>query len=291
MAGYNHRNGGNGFRGAASAFQKRFFKRGDVVWVRQSQNLSASGDNQTPDYKIRPFIVLADVGFEINGYGETTKPVALLGISCTSKDFLVDGRPHIVIELPNQNVESFAFPDSLREVSVEVGTLLRLDYRLPSILMKELSQQIDFVLQPENSFYLRRLFRGHKPGQIWDIENRAGKGTGLILLRRGRHVVDEDIDQGITNHLSYTPYMVAMFRGGAAPTTMRGVAWNELEITAVHERAFTKQAGEMGVDTVAALLNSLRGRVGLAPIAYREPTMTSLFNWMPMIFSHRILRL
>jgi hypothetical protein len=286
----------------SSTLRNKTLKRGDVVWLDLAQNLSSERSMDPRAFKSRPFIILNDVvNYRIDEHGHCTEPQTLLGVDATSQNFLVDGRPHMSFRIPGESKTTFALIDSVRTVTCQACSL-EPAYRLSEGELEALHEGLDKVLQPEGRFYLKWFGRKIMPGHIWSIKTLANPEPtpALVLLRRGRFIPTDDLqysspelcgDQYPTGvKFSQTPYLLASFRQAGKITTLRGIRWADVNIIAVNEQSFVRQQGEITTETVSILLNNLRERTGLLPIAYRSPVIKDMLNWLPLMFLRRIPR-
>lgn len=248
--------------------------RGDVVWLDMPQTLSFAG----PDRKKRPAVVLSrEVSFAVDAAGRCAEDVWILVADGTSKDYLVQGRPHVPFRISSgQNKTTHVFLDSIRSVGIrgqEAVCIRRLDEDEMSAVLEGL----DKVLQPEQRFYLSRLFSrqaAFMPGQIVQVHVPTAvlpDFEALILLRRGRFVLPDD--SGQEERTRFAPYLVVSFNGAADLRTLRGVRWDDIRVVALQGNSFSGDTGRrVGAQTIEILLNGLRGRVGLPPVLYKEPS-------------------
>ena len=251
--------------------------RGDVLWLPLAQSLSKADDLRERCEKTRPFIVLQDkTSLRLDAAGCCLHDLHLLGVDTTSQATLVEGRPHVPYHLPNSGKDSFALLDSIRTVQIR-GLPVKISYSLKAPERQMLTEGLDAVLQPEQRFFLRALFNRNKgalPGQIWTVNVPTGlpdpplrEAEALVLLRRGPFYLDDD-EQGYTR---FTPFMVAQLPDGFTVQDLRALSWNNVTLTPLHERSFVRRTGQLTDETVAILLNTLRKRVGIGAIEYREP--------------------
>lgn len=276
--------GSHHFRSAASnTTSKRFLQRGDVVWAEVPQYLSSAENAALRQSKVRPFIVMDKmVSYMVDSRGALCEPLTMLGIGCTSKDFLVEGRPFMEIQMPQQAIPSYVFVDSLSHITC---SSVKPAFRMPKPMMEELNSHLDATLQPESEFFLKRWFNGKfRPGEIWDFTAGPMRGRGMILLRRGRHVLS--VEHQVTDRYSaFAPYLLALL-GSVQDTTMtRGTP---LQLMPAHEKSMTDYVGKMNNETIEAMLSNLRQRVGLPPMPYREPVFSSMLNMVNPFFPLRL---
>ncbi len=257
--------------------ETKAFKRGEVIWLELPQDLTSVKATDKPESKIRPFIVLHPLEFHIDRQGYCVDDVNVLGVDCTSKSYLVDGRPDISFQLPRSDKTSHVLLDGLRTVPMK-GQKYRPGTQLEISQIAAVDGALDKVLKPEQRFFLSALFnrRSCMPGQIWQIETMSRCGEALVLLRRGRYPVfnNPEDDENCVYHgerIRYTPYTAAFFRSATNVTNLRGMRWQDLDIVALQEHSFVKHLATLTPQTVGILLNRLRKEAGLNPIEYHEP--------------------
>ena len=251
------------------------------MWLSLPQTLADSASLQETPSKARPFVVLQEKAtLETDQNGNCTIPTSLLGVSTTSKDYLVEGRPHVHYVMPVNHRHSYAMLDSLHTAPA-LGSHVKAIYTFNAHQRQELADGLDTVLQPEDRFYFREFISLKKkimPGQVWTIRMATGdpahpeKDTdALVLLRRGRfYLHDDDYDT------RFTPYLVAIFPNGFRARDLMSMSWDDVQISSVHERAFQYQIGQVTPATAGILLNTLRQNVGVAPIEYKLPSIRHL---------------
>lgn len=273
------------FRAAASnTTSKRFLQRGDVIWAEVPQYLSSAEAAATRQSKVRPFIVMDKlISYMVDGHGALCEPLTMLGIGCTSKDFLVEGRPAMEIHMPQSNIPSYVFVDSLSHITC---SSVKPAFRMPKPMMEELNHHLDTTLQPESEFFLKRWFNGQfRPGEIWDFTAGPMQGRGMILLRRGRHLLPQTENQATDRYSAFAPYLLALLGSRSDTTVQRGTP---LQLMPAHEKSLNGMVGKMNSETVETLLSAVRQRIGLAPIPYREPVFSSMLNVMNPFFPLRL---
>ncbi len=262
---------------------------GAVLWVDQMQTLASARqlEETGQTVKRRPVVALRKTVVKVDTANICLDNAFMLAINSTSQEHLVEGRPGIYTKI-NQNDEktSHFWFDTLNSVPLK-GTRIDIRYSMNTDERKELAQGLDQVLQPEKRFFLKTLFnakRGCLPGQVWtiDLPNPAPTGPAtiesdaLVLLRRGAFYVNDDEQ----DRPHFTPYLVAVLPEPFNAGNMRGLSWNALRLTAIHERSFKYQIGHLTAETVGIMLNTLRREVSLAPIQYQQPMVTHLFQWL-----------
>ncbi len=254
------------------------FHRGEVVWLELPQDLTSAKAIDKPESKIRPFVVLHPLEFHIDRRECCVDDVSVLGVDCTSKPYLVEGRPDISFRLPHSDKISHVLLDGLRTVPMK-GQKYRPGMQLERSQIAAVDGALDTVLKPEQRFFLSALFnrKSCMPGQIWQVETMSRQGEALVLLRRGRYPVfnnPKDDENCVYNgeRVRYTPYTAAFFRAATNVTNLRGMRWQDLDIVALQEHSFVKQVATLTPQTVGILLNRLRKEAGLEPFEYNEPT-------------------
>ncbi len=261
--------------------------RGNVVWLTLPQSLAPMSQASTQPTKPRPFIVLSDrVTYETDRNGQTLRPFQLIGADGTSQYHLVEGRPHMSFQMANGRT-TYALLDSVRTVTAR-DPFIRVSYRFTPAEQQSLHQELGKVLQPEREFFLRKLFaRACMPGQVWRIQTVNAELDAMVLLRRGRFMLPQD-QNNTHDVVHHTPYLVATFNAGAL--TLHGIRPEDSEIMAVHERSFMHKSGELSPRTVEVVLNDLRRRVGLSPIAYKQPPIQSALSVLGLLVQARGFR-
>lgn len=264
-------------------------KRGDVVWLKLPQTLAPLEVAKSQPFKIRPFLILNEsLPLQTDPNGICRQDRKIIGIDCTSKDYLVTGRPHHSFALPGSDkngTTTYTMVDGLREVS-SYDQKLRVVFRLPAEQMTEVSRDLSTALQPEQKFFLAGLFNrraAFMPGEIWRINTISASGEALVLLRRGPFVASETVEDSRNLDRSCqtvrkSPYAVAFFKNATGVKTLRGMSWNDLQIMAVQENCFECKTGDLRPQTSASLMNAVRKVVGLQPFDYQEPVFKNFFG-------------
>ena len=264
-------------------------KRGDVVWLKLPQTLAPIEVAKDQPFKIRPFLVLNEsLPLQTDPNGICTQSRKIIGIDCTSKNYLVDGRPHHSFSMPGSDrtgTTTYTMVDGLREVT-SYAQKLRVAFRLPTEQMAEVAQDLASALQPEQKFFLAGLFNrraAFMPGEIWRIKTISASGEALVLLRRGPFVASENVEDSCNldrsrQSIRKSPYVVAFFTKATDVKTLRGMSWNDMQIMAVQENCFEERTATLSAATSANLMNAVRKIVGLSPFEYKEPVFKNLFG-------------
>ncbi len=261
-------------------------KRADVLWLRLPQSLAPMDVAQQQPEKPRPFIVLnPKLQLKLDYNAACQQDRSIFGIDCTSKEYLVQGRPHFKFRLPGHDIETYALVDSVRDIS-SYHKRIEVRYHLGEDNEQALIKSLDDVLKPEQKFFLKATYNKHTPclpGQIWRVRSINADGEALVLLRRGRFVCSDDVEDSGDVNLStqrtrHTPYLVAYFKRATGVKTLRGLKWDDIQIMSLQEQSFVRKTAELTPQTSSILLNNIRARAGLAPIEHKPMLFRNAFN-------------
>ena len=165
--------------------QLRQVNLGDVLWLKTPQTLAPLHRAQDLSDKVRPFIVLSSAEIRTDHNSIATQDRPLLGVNCTSQDFLVEGRPHISFTLQGQSKTTYALLDSIRNVGTIQQSMVCHD-RLSSSEQETLLEKLDEIIRPEKRFYLRDFVNFKKPimpGQIHRIKTIDTDGPRTCVVK------------------------------------------------------------------------------------------------------------
>ena len=263
---------------------------GDILWLKTPQTLAHIDQAKTLSDKVRPFIALSPAEIKIDHNCLAVQDRPLFGVNCTSQDFLVEGRPHVKFTLTGQNKTTYALMDSVRNLGTQ-GQSMRCKDWLSDEDLAELQNGLDKIIRPEQRFFIKDLFNFKKsilPGQVHHIETVDAKGPALILLKRGKFVVNNDIecseDFNKTSHETrFTPYLVLYFHNTKWQGTLRGIHPNNIRITSVHERDIHQKLGQIEDKNVENIINQIRRNSGLKPIRYQKMSLQHAFSVSPLL--------
>lgn len=264
-------------------------KRGDIAWLKLPQTLAPLEVAREQPFKIRPFLIMNEsLPLQTDQNGVCTQSRKIIGIDCTSKDYLVTGRPHLSFSMPGKDrsgTTTYTMVDGLREVS-SYEQKLKVVYHLAADQMTAMTQSLSAALQPEQKFFLSGLFNrraAFMPGEIWRINTISAKGEALVLLRRGAFVASENVEDSrnldrTRQAIRKSPYIVAFFPKATGVKTLRGMTWNDMQIMAVQENCFEERTASLMPATSANLMNAVRKVVGLPPFEYKEPVFKNILG-------------
>jgi hypothetical protein len=266
--------------------RQQTLRRGDVIFLRLPQDISSSA--HVTNYKPRPFVVFEEtVSFPVDDRGFSQRPVSLLGVGCTSQGNLVKERPSIVVQIPGEPIVTYAWFDTLRTEIIPATTKFEVAHRLSDHQIALSRTMFDRILRQESRF--DRFVSNSKfaPGQIWQMRTATEIREGFIILRRGSFTLDDDPSR----EPAQVPYLVALFRGAGQLTTLHGVGWDDVKITALPQTAFDEREGvlgALGINTVDIFLNNLRRKVGIDALPTGEAGISnSRFAIMAMFLLRR----
>lgn len=281
MQRYNIPRAGAAFKGPAMPRLKAV-ACGDVLWLKVPQMLSAANQLAETSFKKRPFLVLQKATMRVDENDNCIDNTHLLGVTATSQEFLVEGRPHVRFDIPHQHKHTYAYLDSLCNLPAN-GEQIKIAYTFKREQRQELSDGLNTVLQPEKRFFLKRIFNKCMPGEVWrvqiatgDAHNPLQEADALVMLRRGKFFKSPSEESGDTR---FTPYMVAVLPGNFNAQDLRGMRWDDVRLVPLHDRSLKAKVGELTDETVSILLNTLRQRVGVQPIVYERPLVRHIFTW------------
>lgn len=264
-------------------------KRGDIAWLKLPQTLAPLEVARELPYKIRPFLIMNEsLPLQTDPNGVCTQGRKIIGIDCTSKDYLVEGRRNLSFRMPganNSGTTTYTMVDGLREVS-SYQQKLKVSFHLSAEQMRDVAAGLSAALQPEQKFFLSGLFNrraAFMPGEIWRINTINASGEALILLRRGAFVSSENVEDSrnldrTRQSVRKSPYIVAFFPKATGVKTLRGMTWNDMQIMAVQENCFVEKTASLMPATSANLMNAVRKVVGLPPFEYKEPVFKNLLG-------------
>lgn len=270
---------------------KKSINYGDILWLELPQSLAPLEIAQKQPSKVRPFIALSslDVAVDHNGWATQDRPI--FGVDCTSKEVIVRNRPHVAFNLSSHpETTTYALLDSVRDIG-SYEQKIKIADQIPEDKAQELKEGLHNVLRPEQKFFLKALFNKKKdimPGNIHRIKTINADGEALVLFRRGKFVMADNIQSSDDVDLScqparHTPYLVAYFPKHKDVTTPRGIGWNDIQIMAVQERDIGERTAKFTTDTVGNIINQVRRRASLQPILYKEPLFKHFFSMGPML--------
>lgn len=264
-------------------------KRGDVAWLKLPQTLASLEVARDLPYKIRPFLIMNEsLPLQTDHNSLCKQNRKIIGIDCTSKDYLVAGRPHLSFSMPGserKGTTTYTMVDGLREVS-SYDQKLKVAFHLSAEQMKDVAASLSAALQPEQRFFLSGLFNRRSafmPGEIWRINTINASGEALILLRRGAFVASENVEDSrnldrARQSIRKSPYIIAFFPKAQGVKTLRGMTWNDMQIMAVQENCFIEKTASLMPATSANLMNAVRKVVGLPPFEYKEPVFKNFLG-------------
>lgn len=265
--------------------------RGDILWLKVPQTLAPMDVAQGQPFKIRPVIALQDQRLQTDHDGTCRQERSILGMDCTSKSYLVEGRPNVRFTMPNsKEPETFAMFDSVRDIN-SYHQKLRVSHHLPGDAERAMSSFLDSVLRPEQKFFLSKLFNSksaYMPGEIWRIKTIDADGLALILLRRGPFVCSQNVEDSTqldraSQSVRKAPYLVVFFKKATKVEMLRGMTWDDLRIMSIQENAFVEKATSVKAQTSGILLNNIRARVGLPAVEYQQPAFKNMFGIGPVL--------
>jgi len=265
-------------------------KRADVLWLRLPQSLAPLDVAQRLPEKIRPFIVLNNKLQLRLDFDKCAQDRSIFGMDCTSKPYLVEGRPHFKFRMPGEDGDTYALMDSVRDIS-SYDKRIKVGYHLGQSEEEALTKNLDDVLKPEQKFFLKGTFSRQTPclpGQIWRVKSINADGEALVLLRRGRFVSSDHVESSDDFHphsqkTRHTPYLVAYFKRATGVRTLRGLKWDDIQIMALQEQSFVQKLAELTPQTSSILLNNVRARVGLTPIEHKPMLFRNIFNPLQLL--------
>lgn len=266
-------------------------KRADVLWLRLPQSLAPIGVAERQPEKTRPFIVLnGGLSLKVDHNNACQQDRSIFGMDCTSKPYLVAGRPHFKFRMPGEEGDTYALTDSVRDIS-SYDKRIKIGYHLGQDEENALIKNLDNVLKPEQKFFLKATFNDNSPclpGQIWRVKSINADGEALVLLRRGRFVSSSNVEDSndvdpYTQKMRHTPYLVAYFKRATGVKTLRGLKWDDIQIMALQEQSFVRKLAELTPQTSGILMNNIRARVGLPPIEHKPMLFRNVFNPLPLL--------